>query len=65
MRSGVKRGYAIGVPDIKTDCIMFFYDGEEFHIPTHRLLTYPQLAHFNGAHYEAKIKDVRKAAIKE
>ena len=58
----MKKGYAIGVPDIKTDCIMFFYNGREFHVPSHRLLKFPQLAHFNGCHYEAKIKDVRKAA---
>ena len=58
----MKKGYAIGVPDIRTDCIIFFHKGEEFAIPTHKLLSYPQLTHFNGAHYEAKIKDVRKVS---
>lgn len=58
----VKPGYAIGVPDIRSDCIMFFYKGKEYHIPSSKLLSYPQLAHYNGAYYEAKIKDIRKAA---
>ena len=57
-----KRGIAVGTPDIKSDCIVFFFKGEEFSIPSSRLLSYPKLAHFNGVNYEAKIKDVRKIA---
>ena len=57
-----KRGIAIGTPDIKSDCIVFFFKGEEFPVPSSTLLSYPQLAHFNGVNYEAKIKDVRKIA---
>ena len=57
-----KRGIAIGKPDIKSDCIVFFFKSEEFAIPSSTVLSFPQLAHFNGANYEAKIKDIRKAA---
>ena len=57
----MKKGYAIGVAEIKSDCITFFYKGEEFSVPSSRLLKYPQLAHYNGSHYEAKIKDVKAA----
>ena len=57
-----KRGIAIGIPDIKSDCIVFFFKGKEFSVPSYPLLKYPQKARFNGKYYEAKIKDVRKAA---
>jgi len=57
-----KRGIALGTPDIRSDCIVFHFSGEEISVPTARMLSFPLLAHFNGAQYEAKIKDVRLAA---
>lgn len=58
------KGVAVGVPDIKSDCIIFFFRGEEIPVPSYALLKHPQKARFNGTHYEARIKDVRKA-VKE
>ncbi len=61
-----KKGIAIGVSNIKDDTFTFFYRGkngmEEYSVPSIVMLSHPQKAKFNGVHYEARIKDVRKAA---
>ena len=56
-----RKGLAVGVQDIKSDCIIFFHSGAEYSIPSSRIIQYPQLAKFNGSHYIAKLKDVKKA----
>ncbi len=61
-----KKGIAIGVTCIKDDSLTFFFRGkngmEEYSVPSIVMLKHPQKAKFNGVHYEASIKDVRKAA---
>ena len=57
-----EKGLAVGTPDIRTDCIVFHYNGEEIPVHAVKMLSHPKKAKFNGCHYLARIKDVRKAA---
>ena len=57
-----KRGIAIGMGQIKSDAISFRYNDETWEFPTYDVLGYRGIAHFNGMHYEAKVRDLRSLA---
>ena len=52
------KGLAVGVPQIRKDTIYFRYRDETFEFPTIQVL--PNVAHFNGCYYEAKVSKLRK-----
>lgn len=47
-----------GYPQIKSDSIIFRHKDEVFDLPTYGVVGV--FAHFNGLHYEAKLKDIKK-----
>ena len=48
----------IGHPQIHADTIVFRHGHEVFELPTFGVVG--KFAHFNGIHYEAKLKDIKK-----
>ncbi len=58
------KGVAQGVPQIKSETIFFRYGDETWEFPTYDVLGYKGIAKFNGIHYEAKVKDLKKLARK-
>ena len=56
----MKKGYAIGCSDIKTDTIAFFYDGNVVDFPI--TVAVMRLTRFSPVkrHYTAKIADLKK-----
>ena len=57
-----KRGIAVGMPDIRTDAIVFFWRGEEISLPTIAVLGKPPVAKSNGTFYTAPLKKLREIA---
>ena len=59
-------GIALGSPQIHSDSIFFRYNDETWEFSTFAILSGDKhLAHFNGIHYEAKVKDLRRLANKK
>jgi hypothetical protein len=65
MPSGIPRGYAYGLPQIKTDAIFFRAGNQTWEFPAGSVLGYRGIATSCGDYYLAKIKDLRKLAEKE
>ena len=53
-----KEGIAQGFPQISTDTIFFRYKDKTWETPTYGVVG--RIAHFNGLHYEAAVKDLKK-----
>ena len=58
-----EKGIAVGVPDIRTDAVVFFFRDREMSFHTHDVL--PHVATFNGCFYEAKMKALKKLSRKK
>ena len=57
-----RRGIAVGMPDIRTDAIVFFWRGEEISMPTITVLGKPPVAKSHGTFYTAPLKKLRALA---
>ena len=62
MPKGIPRGYAYGLPQIKTDTIFFRAGDETWEFPAFEVLGHngKRIARYDGIAYVAKIKDLRK-----
>ncbi len=64
MESAYKRGLAVGLPQIASDTIFFRFHDETFEFPAFDLLGAPNIAHYNGIYYEAKVTKLRELKAK-
>ena len=53
-----KERVALGMPMIQSDTIFFRSGDETWELPT--FMVAGKFAHFNGIHYEAKVKDIKR-----
>ena len=62
MPRGIPKGYAYGLPQIRSDSIFFRCGSETWEFPTYDVLGYKGIAKSNGIYYEAKVSALRKLA---
>ena len=55
-----KKGIAQGQPQINSDSVFFRYYDRTWEFPAYDVLGYKGIAHYNGLHYEASVKDLEK-----
>jgi len=55
-----KKGVAQGQHQINSDFVFFRYYDRTWEFPTFDVLGYRGIAHHNGLHYEARVKDLEK-----